>query len=168
MGGGLYVLIPDDAILDYQVPPMHEQYTEAVENGPFPARSTMELQPTPMASQRVLPNAWKWGVCCHADSSFKMGPGTVLEEVWDDEAQEPKKRYVNKSRAVGLAVQAIAHGDSPVPEGPERSVRDRIPKLDKRILKRMQEVGVASASSLTPAVPRTSCVAALRHALSIQ
>lgn len=56
------LLTTDDAILEYEVPPMHEQYMEPVPpgEGPFPYRSVMELQPTPMASQRALPHVFKY------------------------------------------------------------------------------------------------------------
>lgn len=83
-----------------------------------------------------------------------MGPGTVLEEVWDDEAQEQKERYVNKSRSAGLAVQAVAHAD-PVPKGPEQSVKERIPKLDQRIYKRLLEVRLSRAF-LTPSCSKSA------------
>lgn len=68
-----------------------------------------------------------------------MGPGTLLEEVWDAKAQEQRERYVNKSRATGLALQVVAHGE-PVPQGPESFIKEKIPKLDQRIYNRLLEV----------------------------
>jgi len=57
---------PDDAILDYKVPPLHEEYTAPAPPGPngeppaHPFVSLLELQPTPVMSQRQLPHVFKW------------------------------------------------------------------------------------------------------------
>lgn len=59
------VLMTDDSILDYQVPPLHEKYYERSEPNPdgsapaIPFRSIMELQPTPMATGRQLPHQFR-------------------------------------------------------------------------------------------------------------
>lgn len=68
-----------------------------------------------------------------------MSANTVEEEVWDDDAQETKKRYVNRSRAQGWSVPAIGHGHA-VPSEPDKGVLDRIDRLDKGILARLREV----------------------------
>lgn len=68
-----------------------------------------------------------------------MGANTVEEEIWDDDAQEIKKRYVNRSRAQGWSVPAIGHGH-PVPTEPDKAIQERMDKLDKSIVGRLREV----------------------------
>lgn len=70
-----------------------------------------------------------------------MNTQTVQEKVWDDDAKEHKTRFVNKSRVSGYSVPVVGHAH-PVPMEPEKELRDRIPKLDERIWKRLQEVGI--------------------------
>ncbi|RSH80324.1 tau 95 subunit of transcription factor TFIIIC [Apiotrichum porosum] len=124
-----------DAILDYSVPPLHEEYIAeagAGENGtppPFPYYSLTELQPTPVMSQRHLPFVW----------NYKMNSQTVEEQVWDEEQQEYKSRFVNKSRVSGWAVPVIGHNHQ-VPTEPEAPIRERIPKLDARLYGRLIEL----------------------------
>ncbi len=135
MGPGEAELTTDDYILDYKVPALHEDYFEANPPNPdgtqpaVPYRSLMELQPTPLASSRQLPHNF----------SYRMSANTVEEEVWDDDAQETKKRFVNRSRAQGWSVPAVGHGH-PVPTEPEQSVRERMDRLDQRILGRLREL----------------------------
>ncbi|CAK9787278.1 hypothetical protein CC85DRAFT_284365 [Cutaneotrichosporon oleaginosum] len=124
-----------DYILDYKVPSLHEEYYEPNPLNPdgtppaVPYRSLMELQPTPLASARQLPHNF----------NYRMSANTVEEEIWDDDAQETKKRYVNRSRAQGWSVPAVGHGH-PVPTEPEQSVRERMDRLDKRIMTRLREL----------------------------
>lgn len=52
----------DDAILDYRIPNLNEEFFERKlpgEEGAFAFRSLLELQPTPVASVRQLPNVFK-------------------------------------------------------------------------------------------------------------
>jgi general transcription factor 3C polypeptide 5 (transcription factor C subunit 1) len=123
-----------DAILDYQVPSLHEEYIAPTPSGPgtdpsFPYMSLLELQPTPIMSQRHLPHVF----------NYKMNAQTVEEKVWDEEAGVYKSRYVNKSRVSGWAVPVIGHGH-PVPTEPDASVREMIPKLEERIVRRLREL----------------------------
>lgn len=117
------------------MPPLHEDYFEPVSPNPdgsaptMPFRSLMALQPTPMATSRQLPHNF----------NYRMSANTVEEEVWDDDAQETKKRFVNRSRAQGWSVPAIGHGH-PVPAQPDKGVIERMDRLDRRILDRLTEV----------------------------
>lgn len=52
----------DDAILDYSVPPLDEHYIEPImdpEDPSIPFRSLLDLQPTPIFSERRIPPVWK-------------------------------------------------------------------------------------------------------------
>jgi hypothetical protein len=68
-----------------------------------------------------------------------MNSQTVEEQVWDEEQQEYKSRFVNKSRVSGWAVPVIGHNHQ-VPTEPEAPIRERIPKLDARLYGRLIEV----------------------------
>lgn len=53
-------VVPDDAILNYQVPPLSEEFVApSGEGAPYPFFSLAELQPTPIMSHRHLPFMWK-------------------------------------------------------------------------------------------------------------
>ncbi|KAK4686342.1 general transcription factor 3C polypeptide 5 (transcription factor C subunit 1), partial [Tremellales sp. Uapishka_1] len=128
-----------ESILDYSFPSLDEHYIESVtppEGGFGPSdlqfRSLLELQPTPMFSTRNIPPV----------NTFKLAPQTVEEDFYDERTGETRKRYVNKSRAVGFGVQTIgyqhAHGD--VPLGPVDVVKQRMSKLSQEILEKLRRL----------------------------
>ncbi|WOO84407.1 Transcription factor tau subunit sfc1 [Vanrija pseudolonga] len=122
-------------ILSYKFPQLNEDFiapTTPDEDGeapPFPFRSLLELQPTPVASNRHLPTNFTYRNSSHA----------VVERIWDDELGAYKDRLVNKSRKSGWAMVTIG-SSHPVPTQPEEGIRQHIPKLDKRIFSRLQEL----------------------------
>ncbi|KAL1406830.1 tau 95 subunit of transcription factor TFIIIC [Vanrija albida] len=122
-------------ILSYKFPGLDEEFiapTAPGEDGEapaFPFRSLLELQPTPVASNRHLPPSFTYRNSSHA----------VVERVWDDETGAYRDRLVNKSRKSGWAMVTIG-SSHPVPTEPEEGIRQHLSKLDKRILDRLHEL----------------------------
>lgn len=65
-----------------------------------------------------------------------------MEEVEDERTGQIKKRYVNKSRAIGFAPQRIGHGHTlgEVPTEPVEGVKHRMDKLDQGIIAKFRKV----------------------------
>ncbi|TXT07262.1 hypothetical protein VHUM_03432 [Vanrija humicola] len=122
-------------ILSYKFPQLNEEFiapTTPDEDGEapaFPFRSLLELQPTPVASNRHLPTSFTYRNSSHA----------VVERIWDDELGAYKDRLVNKSRKTGWAMITIG-SSHPVPTQPEEGIRQHMPKLDQKILKKLQDL----------------------------
>ena len=74
--------------------------------------------------------------------SFKNHPQAVIEDVEDERTGNVRKRYVNRSRFVGFSTQKIGHGHAPgdVPTGPVKALKEKLSKLDQRILARLNQV----------------------------
>ena len=69
----------------------------------------------------------------------------MIEEVEDELTGEVRRRYVNRSRFQGFSVAKVSHTHTPgeVPMEPVPKVRDRISKLDQRLLEKLREVSLA-------------------------
>ncbi|WWC61036.1 uncharacterized protein I303_103614 [Kwoniella dejecticola CBS 10117] len=124
-----------NAILEYNFPPLDEDFVEPHEN-PFDPkikyRSRLDLQPTPLFSTKNLPYVY----------NYKMPSQAISEPFFDRRTQTWKRRYVNKARVAGVGPITVPHNHKPgqVPTEPTVQVKNKIGELDAKLLNKLKSL----------------------------